>query len=217
MKKGFTLIELMIVMIVMSLLMAALYKVFFGANRGAREIIENHGINDEMDRTIQKITDDVRESNFIFENCPKSFKRSQIPTLKTEDPGNYLMFMKVNYDFSKDPTTLPEGEYNYTQTRVKYFLEREEPGDTNSPWTLCREMLPFDNKKNPIPSEKVILPVQTKIDECIFYRLTDPDSAGSGNLYIKLAISRQGKQSKTTSKYENQLVISVKERGAAPE
>jgi prepilin-type N-terminal cleavage/methylation domain-containing protein len=217
MKRGFTLIELMVVMIVMSLLMAALYKVFFGANRGAREIIENHGINDEMDRTVQKITDDVRESNYIFENCPKSVNKSQINALKTEDADNYLMFMKVNFDFTKDPSTLPVGEYNYTQTRIKYFLEREEPGDMNSPWTLCREMLPFDNRRTPMPSEKTILPVLTKIDECIFYRLNDPDSAGSGNLFIKLAISRQGKVKKTTSKYQNQLIISVKERGAAPE
>lgn len=216
MRRGISIVELMVVLIIMSLIMTALYKVFSRAEYGAKEIIENHSINDKVDRVVLKITDDVREANYIYDNCPKAVKRGSISSLKTEDPSNYLMFMKVIYDFKKDPSKLNSGEVNYTQNRIKYFVEREEPTDLKSPWVLCREMLPFDSYRKPIPSQMKVFQIMKGIRECIFYRIIDPDAARSGNLYIKLKMDRVDKKENQT-KYTNTIVLSVKERGARPE
>ena len=216
MKRGVSVIELMVVMIVMSLLMTALYKVFSRAQYGAHEVIGNHTVNEKLDRLVLQISDDVREANYIYDNCPKAVKKADISSLKTSDPGNYLMFMKVIYNFKKDPATLSAGEVNYTQNRIKYFVEKEDPTNPKSSWVLCREMLPFDSFKKPIPSQTKVFQIMKGIKDCIFYRIKDPDAARSGNLYVKLVVGRTDKKGKDHN-YSNEIILSVRERGARPE
>lgn len=216
MKRGVTIIELMVAMIIFSLILTALWRVYSGSQRSAKEIIANHTINDEVDRTLLKITDDLRESNFIFDNCPAAVLPTSIAGLKTENPANQLMFTKILYDFEKDPTDLPAGEVNYTQNRIRYFVEKEDDSKPGSLWVLNREMLPFDNKKVAVNSQMTVFPVLNGIKECVFYKTTDPEASRSGNVYIRLKMARS-EEGADAAKYANDITISVKERGASPE
>lgn len=216
MRKGVTIIELMVAMIIFSLILTALWRVYSGSQRSAKEIIANHTINDEVDRTLLKITDDLRESNSIFENSPVAVPPTSVAGLKTEDALNQLMFTKILYDFEKDPTDLPAGEVNYTQNRIRYFVEKEDDSKPDGLWVLNREMLPFNNKKVAVNSQMTVFPVLSGIKECIFYKIKDPDASRSGNVYIKLKMARSA-DGPDAAKYANDITISVKERGASPE
>ena len=215
-KKAFTLVETMVTIILMVLVLTSLWNVFSSTQKNAREVMENHSINDEMDRTLIKITDDVREANYIASDSPPMYEQSQVTNneIKTENEKNQLKFIKVKYDFSKDPSSLGDNETNYTATQIVYRVEKDsEPVPTeNSKWVLIREMTPLDSKKEPIESEMTVHTILSGIDECLFYRIKDPEAVRSGNIYIKLQIGR-----KEEEKYKNESVISVKERGAMPE
>ena len=216
MKKGFNLIELMVGLIIFSLLATALFHVYRQSRHEAAEIMANQQINDEFDRILLKITEDVRESNYIDEGFPPILTQTQLATFKTDDPSNYLMFTKVSYDFTIDPIDLPNGTYNYTSQRIRYFLEKEDDTNPDSPWVLCREMLPYNNKREPLNSAIKIEPVLSGIEQCLFYRLKDPDASRTGNLYIKLKMSRTDKKD-SQHRYSAETLISVKERGAQPQ
>lgn len=206
----------MVGMIILTFILTALWRVYSGSQRSAREIIANHTINDEVDRTLLKITDDVRESNYIFDNFPPAVAQTSVAGLKTTDATNQLKFMKILYDFEKDPLDLPDGEVNYVQHRVRYFVEPDDDTKPDGTFTLYREMVPFDNRKVEVTSETTVFPVLNGIKECIFYRIEDPEASRSGNVYIKLKLARSD-EGPDAGNYANELVITVKERGANPE
>ncbi|NCB38685.1 MAG: prepilin-type N-terminal cleavage/methylation domain-containing protein [Erysipelotrichia bacterium] len=216
MRKGVTIIELMVAMIIFALIITALWRVYSASQRNALEILTNHEINDEIDRTLLKITDDLRESNYIFENCPAPVFLAQVDGLKTSDTQNQLMFTKILYDFTVDPISLPDDEVNYTQNRIRYFVEKEDESNPDSLWVLNREMLPFDKKRQAVDSQMTVFPILSGIKECIFYKLKDPDASRSGNIYIKLKLARN-ETGPNSGKYTNEITVSVKERGASPE
>ncbi|MBR4329875.1 MAG: hypothetical protein IKP71_08465, partial [Candidatus Riflebacteria bacterium] len=105
---------------------------------------------------------------------------------------------------------LGDKEKNYTAVEIIYRVDKDETPD--SKWFLVREMTPLDSNGKTIESEMTVHTILSGIDECIFYRIKDPDAVRSGNVYIKLVIGR-----KEEEKYKNECIISVKERGAMPE
>lgn len=211
MRKAFTAVEAMIGVILMALLLAALYTVFSRTQYNAGEILANHTINDNLDRTIMRITDDIREANAIIK--PPFIEPMAVSGQQTSSNAE-LQFLKYKYDFSRDPSTLPSGEVNYTVNSVTYFVEKEDPTDPNNKlWTLQRKMVPLDSSRNPIISEMTIHSILTGIEECVFYRLNLPHSSGGGNVYIKIRLARET-NSNQSEKYSNEITISVKERGA---
>lgn len=215
-RKGTTVVELMVGIIILTLILTALWRVYSSSQQTAKEILANHTINDELDRTLLKITDDLRESNYIFDNLPPSVEPTAIAGLKTENANNQLKFTKVLYDFEKDPMDLPAGQVNYVQHEIRYFVEKEDEADPKSLWVLNREMMPYDNQKKPVNSEMTVFQVLNGVKECVFYRVKDPDASRSGNIYIRLKLARN-QDGPDAGKYANEIVISVKERGASPE
>ncbi len=215
-RKGTTIVELMVGIIILTLILTALWRVYSSSQQSAKEIIANHTINDELDRTLLKVTDDLRESNYIFDNMPPAVTPSAVAGLKTENADNQLKFTKVLYDFEKDPMDLPAGQVNYVQHEIRYFVEKEDEGKADSLWVLNREMMPYDNQKKPVNSEMTVFQVLNGIKECVFYRVKDPDASRSGNIYIRLKLARN-QDGPDAGRYANEIVISVKERGASPE
>ena len=214
-KKAFTLVETMISIILMVLVLTALWQVFSSTQKNAKEVLENHSINDELDRTLIRIMGDVREANYIASDSPPMYEQSEIEGLQTtKDEKNQLKFTKIDYDFSKDPSTLGDNEKNYTAVQIIYRVEKEdEPNPTpDSKWVLIREQTPFDENSNTIEDKKTVYTLLHGIDECLFYRIKDPEAVRSGNIYIKLQVGKKDKE-----KYKNESIISVKERGAMPE
>ncbi len=216
MQKGTTVVELMVGIIILTLILTALWRVYSSSQQSAKEILANHTINDELDRTLLKITDDLRESNYIFDNMPPAVAPGAVAGLKTENADNQLKFTKVLYDFEKDPMDLPAGQVNYVQHEIRYFVEKEDETNPKSLWILNREMMPYDNQKKPVNSEMTVFQVLNGIKECIFYRVNDPDASRSGNIYIRLKLARS-QDGPDAGNYANEIVISVKERGASPE
>ncbi|MBQ2594580.1 MAG: hypothetical protein II567_15035 [Candidatus Riflebacteria bacterium] len=126
-KKAFTLVETMTSIILMVLVLTALWQVFSSTQKNAKEVLENHSINDELDRTLIRIMDDVREANYIASDSPPMYEQSEIEGLQTtKDEKNQLKFTKVDYDFSKDPSTLGDNEKNYTAVQIIYRVEKED-------------------------------------------------------------------------------------------
>mgnify|MGYP001175612975 FL=1 len=215
-QKGTTVVELMVGIIILTLILTALWRVYSSSQQSAKEILANHTINDELDRTLLKITDDLRESNYIFDNMPPAVAPDAVAGLKTENADNQLKFTKVLYDFEKDPMDLPAGQVNYVQHEIRYFVEKEDETNPKSLWILNREMMPYDNQKKPVNSEMTVFQVLNGIKECVFYRVNDPDASRSGNIYIRLKLARS-QDGPDAGNYANEIVISVKERGASPE
>ncbi len=211
-KKAFTLVEMMIVLILFTLLVTFLWKVYSQTQKTALEVMSDHTVNDELDRALTKITDDIREANSISSDTPPIYETGDIANLKTEDEKNELKFIKVTYDFTKDPADLADNEYNYTQIQVRYFVTKEDESNPNSKWLLNREMIPIDSNKQPDEANSTIYNILSGIEECVFYRIKDPDAVRSGNVYIRIKKGRSD-----GGKYTNEYVISVKERGAMPE
>lgn len=211
-RRAFTLIELMVTLILLTLLLTCLWEVFSSTRKNAQEIMANHSINDELDRTLIKITDDVREANQIVADFPPVYEANEIENLKSDDEKNQLKIMKVEYDFTKDPSTLGEGEKNYTQEQIRYFLEKDEDENGNTNYSLIREMTPYSTAGEPEESNTTVYTILTGISECIFYRVKDPDASRTGNIYIKFKLGRLD-----NGKYANESIVSVKERGAMPD
>ena len=209
-RKATTLVETMIVMILLVVLLTSIWRVYSATQKNAVEIMANHQINDELDRTLIKITDDIREANAVDKDYPPIYELSEIESIKTEDEKNQLVFTKVNYDFSQDPNASDKG-LSYTSNKIKYFVEKEDPTNQNSKWMLNREMTPFDENDSLVESDMTIHNILNGIDECIFYRIKDPDATRTGNIYIHIKMGR-----KDDGKYTNESTISVKERGAMP-
>ncbi len=211
-KKAFTAVELMITLILLALVLTYLWHVFSASRKNATEIIENHMVNDELDRELIKITDDIREANLILEGKPPIYDFSQISSLETGKEENVLEFIKVTYDFSVDPTELDGNKVNYTKKLIKYYVEKEDESNPNSKWVLIREMTPIDTDSSVVEPERNIYTVKIPpLEECIFYRVNDPDTTRTGNLFIKMKLGRQDK-----SQYTSESTICVKERGTMP-
>ncbi len=214
-KRAFTAVELMVALILMVLVLTALWRVFSSSQRNAREIIENHTINEELDKTLIKMTDDIREANAVA-SYPILYEESQIEGLTTKESSpsdeseNKLSFYKVNYDFTKKPNELADGEVNYTTNLITYYVAPND--NVEGKWRLFREMTPLNQNKEPIENEKTLYEILPSVDECVFYRIKDPDAVRTGNIYIRIKIGRKEKD-----KYSNETIISVKERGAMPE
>ena len=202
-KKAFTLVETMVAIILMVLVLTALWNVFSSTQKNAKEVLENHTINHELDMALIRILDDVREANFVATDSPTMYEESQINSdaLKTtSEESNQLKFTKVKYDFSKDPSSLGDNEKNYTAVEVIYRVEKDEiPGSNNenSKWYLIREMTPLDTNGKRIEEEMTAHTILSGIDECVFYRIKDPKAVRSGNVYIKIQVGR-----KEAEKYE---------------
>lgn len=218
MRRGVTIVEIMMVLILMTLVLGALYRIFSSAQRGAQEVMSNQIINDDVLRLINKITDDLREANFIDEHLPPTFNdETQARNFAVLDPKNQLMFNKIKYDFTKDPATLAPDQVNYTQLRVVYSVKKMDPGQATGPYALFRETLPFDDRRKAVHADKTKVEVMNNIDHLVFYRLKNPRAPRHGNLYLHLRMTRLDRAGPTTEKFTVDITTSVKERGGEPE
>jgi len=210
----------MVVVIVLSIFLGGVMYIFLGGSRGGREAIANHEINEDARRIVDYITNDVREANMIDPKCPRFFTESQIPSLKTEDPDNSLTFTKINFDFTKDPAALQPGEVNYTQTKIQYFLEKENPSDAKSPWILYRRETPYDNKRQPETAKITRKPICDTIEKFVFYRLqpsgVDPKGVGASNVYISFIVARTDKKP-DAPRFTTEVTTGIKVRGSEPQ
>ncbi|HNW35988.1 MAG TPA: prepilin-type N-terminal cleavage/methylation domain-containing protein [Candidatus Ozemobacteraceae bacterium] len=211
--RGTTLIELMMAVILLALLLTALYHTYSGSRKQAQAIMQAHQTNDELQRLFDKMTDDIRESNFVLEGTPPKASMAQSQSLKSENPANYITFHKVSYDFSLEPKNISADQCNYTQLRVTYKLEKTDPAQATGPFILWRETLPFDDRRKPVPAQRARKVMMENLDELIIFRLDEPNLPSNGSVYIRARLAGRGKD----SRYDSTLTTCVRERGAEPQ
>lgn len=215
-RKGVTIIELMVAVLILSLIATVLFRSYLSGSRAVHEITENHVVNEKIDRTMQMIINDIREANVISSEFPPIVEEADLPTLSGSDLAkNRLKFVKIFYDFTKDPSTLSSGEVNYTKHEVEYFLDAD--GDNPGKWILSRSFIAYDNKGSQVTAQASVFPILSGLEECVFYRLKDPDASRTGNLYIKFKLARIPGDTSSRPLYTNERLITVRERGASPE
>ncbi len=212
-REGVTLIEVMMAVIVLALLLTALYHTFSSSRRQAQVVMQAHQTNDELQRLFDKITDDIRESNFVLEGTPPKASLEQSKTLNSGDPANYISFHKVTYDFSLQPKSLGDNQYNYTQLRVTYKLEKVDPDQATGPYILWRETLPFDDRRQEVTAQRARKVMMENIDELIFFRLNEPNLPHHDSVCIRARLTGRGKD----STYDSTLLTSIRQRGAEPQ
>ena len=218
MRRGVTIVELMIVTILLSLVLTAVWHIFSGARRSAGEIVENHSLNDDLQRLVNILTRDIRKSNLVHENLPPRINPGNEDSLPTNSPNNRLKLTKVFYDFSKDFANLAPDELHYTQAEILYFLEgTADPGQPGPPWSLIRETTPIDDRGNRQDASKTSLTLLENIDELVFYRLNNPISPRSGNVYFRIRFTRTDKDGDTPARYTAGVLAAAKERGTIPQ
>ncbi len=208
-KSGFTLIELMIGLIILSLLLTASWRIFSGGKKNVDEVMANHMGNQEVELIIMRMTNEIRQANVISQTYPKFVLPSEVKNLQTNSPDNRLEFITIDYDFATDPSTLPAGEVNYIQKQIKYYLDSEDPAKYG--WTLYKETEILDSKKQVIESETSIYPILEEISHCVFYRLKDSANSRLGSVYLDVEFSRKD------SPYTTYSTMAAKERSACPE
>lgn len=212
-RPGFTVVELLVCLILLSLIMGAVYHSLFQAQHTAREVTANQVLNDTLHRLMNRITDDVREGNIIHPTYPPTVQPTAVASLRTSDPNNKLVFEKIHLDFSKDPRTLAPDQKIYTKTKVEYAAEREGP---DKPWFLRRTATPIDDFGNPVEQKKTIRVVAEGLDEVIFYRLDSSSSPRAGNVFCNVTLARRKTDTGMDANYGVSFQASVMERGNEP-
>lgn len=212
-REGVTLIEIMMAVIVLALLLTALYHTFSSSRRQAQAVMQAHQTNDELQRLFDKITDDIRESNFLLEGTPPKASLAQSTDLRTDAPANYISFHKVTYDFSIQPKSLADNQYNYTQLRVTYKLEKVDPDQATGPYILWRETLPFDDRRQEVTAQRARKVMMENIDELVFFKLNEPNLPHHDSVCIRARLTGRGKD----GKYDSTLLTSIRQRGAEPQ
>ena len=210
-KNAFTLVEVIVVIVLLLLLTAASWHVYNSSRRNAREIMLNQELNESVDMVLMKIIEDVREANSIASSSPPIYELSEIPNLKTENSENRLSITKVTYDF-KDSQN---GLLSHSKNNVTFFLEREDTTVASSSWVLIREMTPINPDGTLVESEIEIRELLSGIEDCVFYRVKNPNASRAGNIFVRLKLSRRS-QGESKSQYENDTIVCIKERAALP-
>ncbi|MBF0405988.1 MAG: prepilin-type N-terminal cleavage/methylation domain-containing protein [Candidatus Riflebacteria bacterium] len=219
--RGFSLTELLTAVVIFMIVLASSYQVFFSGRQSAVDIMESHFVNDDVQKLIDRITNDVRESNFVDPSLPSEVAPGSEVSLKTEDAANRLLFTRVIYDFSKDPATFAAGEKNYTQEKVEYSLERTDVNSATGTYSLIRTVTPWDQFGKAQQDKRTKITLMDDIDELVFYRFKfaadDKANSGARIVFIRLTINRKDQTSAKKGRYAANVVTSVKIRGYEPE
>lgn len=226
-RRGMTAVEMMSVLIIMSFLLTALYRVFFSGQRQAREIMENHIVNDEIQRVVDRVTDDLREGNYVNIESNGTSELPRIVDIGSENSlqtrkGPALQFYKVNFDFSKNMSSMSGKTRCFTIEEINYSLEGPGgPTTDGPPWALVREMVPWDDQNNARRDQAKTETLLDGMDECVFYRLKNPTdnsrSPGMNNVFLRVAVKRTDPNLPPERRYSAKVVTSVKCRGSEPE
>ena len=219
-RRGTTIIELMMVVLVMTLLLTAVYNIFRGGQKGVQEAVKNHIINEEAQKVIDNLANDIRESNQVHKDFPQMVDEPAIAGLTSADPKNKMEFYKYTFDFTKDLKTLPAGTTYYNQTKITYSLDKDPPKTATCPYVLYREEIPYDATGNEIAGKRFKKHLAVNIKDFVFYRITPlaGDSRGKGpnNVYVKFTLARMDKDP-NAPRYSSELTSCVRVRGSKPE
>ena len=121
-KKGFTLIELMIGLILITLIITALWDVYSSSRRNANEIIANHTLNSEIEMILMRIADDLRESNAINASYPTILLPTEVEDEK-ELTEEELLQRIIEYKQYKEGSIKLKDLYDNNKEELKNYTK----------------------------------------------------------------------------------------------
>ena len=128
---GFTLVEMLVVLTLVSFILILAYKVFFAQSRMVVQSMEFMKVNDHFRRIIAYVGNDVRECTFVLQPVPVSPKDA-LNQVTPPQGGEVLQLIKQELDLGEKPVTFSGSSWNpatpfnqVVRTRlITYSLER---------------------------------------------------------------------------------------------
>lgn len=225
---GVSLIEVLAVALLVAFLVGSVVQIIRGGHRGVREAMYNHLINDDGQRLVARLSDELREANLLDPVLPTIKPAADLGTLQTTDATNQLMFAQYTFDFTKDPNTFAPRQKPYTQLQIIYQVEKMDPNAATGPYALRRTETPWDEFGNPLLDQKKSAIVMSDLDEIIFFRIAHEDGtppgpatpAGTGPDTVHVRFRQRRTDAAALARPESYRLdtqFSVKIRGAVPE
>ena len=219
-RAAFSLLELMIGIVILALLFGGAFRLLSTGMTGSREAMQNHFINDDMQKVVDFLTNDIHESSALSKRFPPFVAQGDEWGLKTDGEANKLVLTKVQFDFRKDFRALSGQEKFYTKSQITYRVEKG-PDQT---YALFRECLPFDAFGKPLPLQKVQKTLAEGFDEFVFFRYKEPGGVGDQDkipsargIFFRMKMTNQDKNAPGTTRYTANMISSVQLRGSEPE
>ncbi len=232
-RRGVSLIEVMIALIITVLIMTAVYQVFSQGRKGADEAMRNHQINQDLQRVVDRLQNDIREASGIHPEYPPFYTPGVEKTKSPEDPKNLMVLQRAVIDFKKNPATLATGQKPYRIYVSTYSLQLDspppeaiKPGVTPPKCYILKcETTPIDESGNLVGGEKKTETIMEDIDRLIFYRYQTQATTGGNTssvptancIFFDLFMTRLDKEGTVDQKYTGKLTTSVQVRGSMPE
>lgn len=205
-KSGFTFVELLIVLFLVTLIVFAAYKVFFQQTRMVRQSLEEIKVNDDFRKILAFMGNDIRESTRIEEPAPvrvedarslatkpglllRIAKEEQDPTLDREDSlGQIGVRRTIVYELEDNPNPQEPSIPRYRLVRIETVDEHggREGDSATQRHVICddvRDLVVFRTIRKPLPPHNV---------DALGDRLLQPQPAstsGTGNDVVHLRVT----------------------------
>lgn len=203
--RGFTFVELLIVMFIVTLILFAAYKVFFQQTRMVRHSLEEIKVNDDFRKILAYMGNDVRESTRIDEPAPvriedartlttkigplmRLAKEEQDPTIDREDSlGQIAVKRTIVYELEDNPNPLEPSIPRYRLVRIETVDDHARSGESATQrHVICddvRDLVVFRTIRKPLPPHNV---------DALGDRILQPQPAsvqGTGNDVVHLRVT----------------------------
>jgi len=203
--RGFTFVELLIVLVILTLIVFAAYKVFFQQTRMVRQSLEEIKVNDDFRKILAFMGNDIRESTRIDEPAPvrledarslttkpgllmRIAKEEQDPTLEREgDLGQIAVKRTIVYELEDNPNPQEPSIPRFRLVRTESVDEHGRSDDSSTQrHVICddvRDLVIFRTIRKPLPPRNV---------DALGDRLLQPQLAsvsGTGNDVIHLRVT----------------------------
>lgn len=237
--RGFTLIELMISVAILSMVLASVFMLTSEGQKNAVKTMQSHMVNDEIQMTATQIVDDIKEANIIKDpattaadhqppllnlnasTLEDAYKAAiQAQTLKTGDAKNKLVLIQCAPQKPSDAGATAKLIFKYT--KIEYFLT----ADPSKPqrFALARKTEELDQLGNPVTSsvkiKTLIDDIDTPRDHFVFFRLTNSAGAISArSIYYGAQLSRKDPKSDDPNRmlYSAAFLNAGRIRGTVPD
>lgn len=218
---GLSMVEVLVGVVLACLLLGAAFAFFRGGLRDSREALENHQMNDDVQRIVDHLENDIREAGAVSRRFPPFVPAGGEEALDPASPRNKLVLFHFDFDFAKDPSRMTGAQKFYTRTEITWSLA---PTGTGT-FDLVREEKPADQGGAAggarVPTRRVIARDLTRL---VFYRLTEAGGTGPADqvpsarcIFVAIDRQRPAAPGRPPRQYNARLLSSLQVRGAEPE
>ncbi|MFZ5952609.1 MAG: PilW family protein [Candidatus Rifleibacteriota bacterium] len=139
-RKAITLFEIVIAAALFTVLMLAVYKLFFAEVRQIKTALEHIGVNENARRFFAHLGNDIRNSAWL--DFPQQTNRQTVPQLMANNEGKICTLRQQFFDFALKP---PDPGF-LREEIIEYSLEKCDDG-TSDLYRSVKSNVPGNKKK----------------------------------------------------------------------